>query len=29
MSRSYPFVTFEQKGASYGALLAPADTIVT
>lgn len=29
MSRSYPFVAFEQKQASYGALLAPADTIVT
>lgn len=29
MSRIYPFVTFEQKGASYGALLAPADTIIT
>lgn len=29
MSRIYPFVTFEQKEASYGALLAPADTIVT
>lgn len=29
MSRIYPFVTFEQKGASHGALLAPVDTIVT
>lgn len=29
MSRIYPFVTFEQKGSSYGALLATADTIVT
>lgn len=29
MSRIYPFVTFEQQGASYGALLAPVGTIVT
>ena len=29
MSRIYSFVAFEQKGASHGALLAPADTIVT